>query len=69
MYLEVTTIRVVLLLEDYAEMARVKLNYFNQSLITSERIELKGCGLYHSLANLKSCNFLTNFSDIWLILT
>ena len=47
--------------EEYAEMARAKLKYLNQSLIISERLELEGCGLHHSHANLNSFNFLTNF--------
>ena len=46
--------------EDCVEIAKVKLKYFNQSWIAFERVELEGCGLRQSLANLKGFNCLTN---------
>ena len=47
--------------EDGVEMAKVKLKYFIHSLIVFECIELKGCGLRRSLANLKGFKSLTDF--------
>ena len=47
--------------EDCVEMAKVKLKYFSQNQIAPKRIELEGCGLRQSLANLKGFNYLTNF--------